>query len=175
MALLRAVAAVSSPVLCVVAVGGSQPPAPPFYHASCSHWEWEFRQAAPLGSPPPRHRADRILGEAGRGCCKPLGQHGREMRLLIPSLNWRCLRSRQNLASPGLTIGILPAFVRRGDAGTSCPLVPWGKLWVSFLLPSPAFLVMSLLAPLLGLFFFKFYFWVFSPFLNTVENPAGAK
>lgn len=33
---------------------------------------------------------------------------------------------------------------------------------------------MSSLAPLLG-FFFLFYFWVFSPFLNTVENSAGAK
>lgn len=54
--------------------------------------------------------------------------------------------------SPGLAIGILPAFVQRGDGSTYCPLVPWGKLQFSFLLSSPAFLAMSLVAHLLGLF-----------------------
>lgn len=111
---------VSRPVCCG---GGGKPATPhPFNRASYSHWEWEFRQAVPLGSPPPRHWAGRILGEAGRGCCKPLGQRGHKTRLLIPSLNWRCLRSRQNLASPGITIGISRLLC---GEGMPVPLALW--------------------------------------------------
>lgn len=41
---------------------------------------------------------------------------------------------------------------QRGNAGTYCPSVPWGKPLVLFFLSSPALLVMSLLAHFLNLF-----------------------
>lgn len=40
---------------------------------------------------------------------------------------------------------------QRGDAGTYCPLVPWGKLLHLILLSSPVLLMMSLLVHLLSL------------------------
>lgn len=49
-------------------------------------------------------------------------------------------------------MGIFPAFVQRGHAGTYCPLVFWAKLQFSFLLSSLAFFAMSPLAHLLGIF-----------------------
>lgn len=66
---------VSRPV-CGGRGGKPAPPPHPFNRASYSHWEREFRQAVPLGSPPPRHRAGRILGEAGRGCCNVATRRG---------------------------------------------------------------------------------------------------
>lgn len=72
--------------------------------------------------------------------------------------------------SPRLTISNLPAE-------TGCwyllPFGAMGKVSVFISSVQPSFLgdvpASSFLESL------KFYFWVFSPLLNTVENPAGAE
>lgn len=63
--------------------------------------------------------------------------------------------------------------MRRGDAATYCPLVPWGKLQSSFLVSSPAFVVVSPLAHLLGLcfwFFFNFISGCFPLFSTQLKT-----
>lgn len=57
--------------------GGSQPSVPSTLHpvAAGNMSPAGFCQAVPLESPPSWHQAGRILGEAGRAGCKPLGQH----------------------------------------------------------------------------------------------------
>lgn len=89
---------------------------------------------------------------------------------LIPHPSWCCLRSQQNLAVLSQAPGSLSAFSQqRAHAGAYCPLVPWGKLLVLFLLSSPALLVMSLLAHFLSLLKILFLgvFPLFSTQLKT--------